>query len=415
MPLIRRSMLFLLGVVAVSACSTAPTESSGPPAQLTGLPRQLTQTEQQTVGAGNAFSFALFRQLAQSQKGQNVFVSPLSASMALGMAMNGASGQTLAAMQQTLGVGPGDLAQIDAGYQGLINLLRGLDPTTTFQLANSIWYSNTFSCKQSFLDTTKYWFDADVQPLNFHDPTASLATINGWVNNATNGKIPTILDQITPGDVMYLINAIYFKGSWTARFDSTRTTQGTFYAADGTTQTVPMMQRDEHVSPKLRDAFQPSLTMVELPYGNGAFAMDILLPPRGANIDSVAAMLTPSEWTQLIGALKDDDPALSMPKFTLQYERLLNDDLTALGMGIAFSNAADFSGMSSNAPLQLEFVKQKAYVDVNEDGTEAAAATSVGVELTSLRLIEIDHPFIFVIRERFSGTILFMGKVLSLP
>lgn len=412
MRLCRWSVLFLVGVAAIG-CAGAPTED-GPPVQLTSLPRQLTPAEQQTLAAGNAFSLALFRQLAQSQKGQNVFVSPLSASMALGMAMNGAGGQTLAAMQQTLGVGPGDLAQIDAGYQGLVDLLRGLDPSTTFQFANSIWYRNTFSFKQSFLDTTKYWFDAAVTPLNFDDTSASLATINGWVNNATKGKIPTILNQITPDEVMFLMNAIYFKGSWAARFDPALTTPGTFYAADGSTETVPMMHRNENVSPPMRDAYQSNLNIVELPYGNGAFAMDILAPFPAANVDSVAASLTTAEWTRLVGALHDDDPELSMPKFTLEYERLLNDDLTSLGMGIAFSDAADFSGMST-AQLLLKFVKQKAYVDVNEDGTEAAAVTAVGVVPTSLRVIQIDHPFIFVIRERLSGTILFMGKVESLP
>jgi serpin B len=407
----RRPTLFLIAALCACGPSSAPTTPASP---ITGLPRQLTAAEQQTLAAGNDLSFALFRQLAKSQQGKNVFVSPLSVSMSLGMAMNGASGQTLTAMRSTLGVGPGDLAQINAGYKGLIDLLRTLDPTSTFQLANSIWYRNTFSFKQSFLDTTKYWFDANVQPLDFADVNGSLATINGWVNTKTGGKIPTILDHITPDEVMFLINAIYFKGAWALRFDPTLTTTGRFYAADGSTQAVPMMQRPDHLAPKLRTAYVAPLTLVELPYGSGAFAMDILLPPRGANVDSVAASLSANQWTQAIGALHDDDPALSMPKFTLQYDRTLNDDLTALGMGIAFSDAADFSGMSTT-PLKLEFVKQKAFVDVNEEGTEAGAATVTGVVPTALHIVQIDHPFIFVIRERFSGAILFMGKVLRLP
>lgn len=379
------------------------------------LPRALTSAEVQTVRAGNDFSFALFRQLATSQAGANVFVSPLSVSMSFGMAMNGANGATLAAMRTALSVGSGDLAQINAGYKGVIDLLRGLDATTTFQLANSIWYRNTWLFKQSFLDTTKKWFGAQVQGLNFDDAAGSLATINGWVSASTGGRIPTILDQITRDEVMFLINAIYFKGTWQFKFNPAATSPAPFLAADGTTQMVPTMHRGEHLSPLFRSSFSGQLSLIELPYGNGDFVMDILLPPRNANLDSVAASLTSSAWSRLVDSLRDDDAALTLPKFTLQYERTLNDDLTALGAGVAFSDAADFSGMSAGAGLTIEFVKQKAFVDINEDGTVAGASTVTGIVPVSLREYDINRPFIFVIRERLSGTILFMGKILRIP
>ena len=334
--------------------------------------------------------------------------------MSLGMAMNGANGATLEAMRTALGVDPADLSQINAGYKGLIDLLRSLDQTTTFQLANSIWYRNTFAFKQSFLDTTKKWFDAEVRGLNFDDAPGSLATINGWVSANTGGKIPTILDEIRRDEVMFLINAIYFKGTWRLQFDRSRTTPAPFYAADGSTQTVPTMRRPQDLAPKFRIGGTSSLSLVELPYGNGAFVMDILLPPDKTNVDSVAATLSTATWSQLLGSLAETDIGLTLPKFSLSYDKTLNEDLVALGMGLAFTDAADFSGMSA-ARLALEFVKQKTFVDVNEEGTEAGAATVTGVQLVSLRQIDVNHPFIFIIRERLSGSIVFMGKILRIP
>lgn len=375
----------------------------------------LSPAEQQIAASGNDFSFALFQQLAKSQPGVNVFVSPLSASMSLGMAMNGANGATFEAMRSALRLGAGDMGQINAGYRGLIGLLRELNPTTTFQLANSIWYRNTFAFNQPFLDTTKSYFDAQVQGLDFADVARSLATINGWVSTNTAGRIPTILDDITPDEVMFLINAIYFKGTWQLQFDPNATAPSTFIAADGTSQSVPFMNRPEHLSPEFRAGSAEGLSIAELPYGNGVFAMDIVLVPSStASIDSVAARLNASTWAALIASLDDTDEAFAMPKFALTYDRTLNDDLSALGMGVAFTDQANFSGMSA-VPVKLSFVKQKAFVTVDETGTTAGASTVTGVVATALREMRVDHAFIFAIRERQTGTIVFLGKVLKIP
>ncbi|HEV8499438.1 MAG TPA: serpin family protein [Gemmatimonadaceae bacterium] len=407
MRLPRRTLRYAALAVVLTACSDP--QSPGHPAP------SLDAAEQQVSSSGNEFSFALFQQLAKREAGKNVFVSPLSASMSLGMAMNGAAGPTFDAMRTALRLGTGDMGQIDAGYRGLVDLLRGLDPTTTFQIANSIWYRNSVSFRQSFLDTTKKYFDAQVQGLNFADATGSLATINAWVSANTGGKIPKILDEITPDEVMFLINAIYFKGTWQMKFDPALTTPDRFVAADGTIQTVPFMNRREHLKPMfLFGATQQQVSIVELPYGNGDFAMDIILPPPNASVDSTAAALTSSAWGALIASLREVDYALAMPKFTLSYERTLTDDLSALGMGVAFTDQANFSGMSA-VGLKLEFVKQKTFVDVNEAGTEAGASTVTGVVPTSLTEVRVNRPFIFVIRERQTGTIVFMGKLLRVP
>lgn len=402
-----RTLRYVALAAVLTACSDPQSPGHAAPS--------LDAAEQQISSSGNAFSFALFQQLAKREAGKNVFVSPLSASMSLGMAMNGAAGPTFDAMRTALRLGNGDMGQIDTGYRGLVDVLRGLDPTTTFQIANSIWYRNSVSFRQSFLDTTKKYFDARVQGLNFADATGSLATINAWVSANTGGKIPKILDEITPDEVMFLINAIYFKGTWQMKFDPTLTTPDRFVAADGTIQTVPFMNRREHLKPMfLFGATQQQVSIVELPYGNGDFAMDILLPPPNASVDSTAAALTSSAWDALIASLKEVDYALAMPKFTLSYERTLTEDLSALGMGVAFTDQANFSGMSA-VGLKLEFVKQKTYVDVNEVGTEAGASTVTGVVPTSLTEVRVNRPFIFVIRERQTGTIVFMGKLLRVP
>ncbi|HVX40778.1 MAG TPA: serpin family protein [Gemmatimonadaceae bacterium] len=404
---IRRTSWCLALAAVVAACSDPI--SPGQRAL-----RSLSPAEQQIASSGNAFSFALFRQLASSQASQNVFVSPLSASMSLGMTINGAAGGTFEAMRTALRLGGADMASIDAGYRGLIDALRGADPATTFQIANSIWYRNTFAFKQPFLDTTAKYFDAHAQGLDFDNEAASLATINRWVNDNTAGKIPTILDQITPDEVMFLINTVYFKGTWQVRFDPKSTTPGRFVDADGTVQTVPMMSRPEHLKPEFRSGGWQGAIVVELPYGDGEFAMDILMPPMQIGVDSLAKTLNDSTWSAMAATLRDNDAALILPKFSMSYERMLNDDLTSLGMGVAFTDAAEFPGISPQ-PVRLSFVKQKAFVSVDEAGTEAGASTVTGVVPTSLSYIAIDHPFVFVIRDRTSGTILFMGKVVRIP
>lgn len=408
MKLVSQVSPYILALLA-AACS----ESSAPhPSPVPSL----DAAEQQIRSSGNDFSFVLFQQIAKREAGKNVFVSPLSASMSLGMALNGAGGSTLDAMRSALRLGAGDMSGIDGGYRGLIDVLRGLDPTTTFRIANSIWYRNAFQFKHAFLDTSKKYFDAEVQGLNFADQNGSLATINGWVNKATGGTIPTILDQITPDEVMFLINAIYFKGTWQVQFDPKATAPCPFHAADGTTQSVQCMNRPEHLKPQFKLGSVDRLAIAELPYGNGDFAMDIVLSAFGTriNIDSVATTLTPETWSTLLASLQEVDDALVLPKFTMSYERTLNDDLAALGMSVAFTDAADFSGMSP-VGLKLEFVKQKTFVQVDESGTTAGASTVTGVVPTSLSVFQVDRPFIFVIRERQTGTILFMGKVLKVP
>jgi len=406
--------LSLVIAVVLAACNSS-TEIKGPPAALTSLPRELTAAERAVSTTGNAFSLSLFRQINSAQPRKNVFVSPLSASMALGMTLNGAAGSTFDAMRTTLGFGTASQQTINEGYKGLISLLGGLDKSTTFQLANSIWYERTFPFERSFLDASRNYFDAQVTGLDFSG-SSSANTINAWVSEKTNHKIPKIVDQIAPEEVMFLINAIYFKGSWRTRFDPNLTENAFFHALSGASQQMRLMHRPGRDTTLLYTG-TPDYQVVDLPYGNGAWSMTVLLPNEGKDVNTIIAALTLESWTTLTSQFVERSGVdLYLPKFTLTYEDTLNDDLTGLGMGEAFTDRANFTRMSAGGGLFITTVKQKTFVDVNEEGTEAAAATSVGIGLTSLPpSIRVDRPFLFVIRERLSGTILFMGKIVEFP
>jgi serine protease inhibitor len=398
-------------LAALAGCQPS-TEPGGPPEQLTALPRELTADEQRVSGAANHFAFSLFKRLNAAQPGENVFVSPLSVSFALGMTMNGANGSTLDEMRSTLGFGAEELSAINAGYKGLLALEGGLDASTTFEIANSVWHRNSLPVHQSFVEEMNQTFEADVRSAPFDASTVT--QVNDWVNAKTHGKIPTIVEQISSDDVMFLINAIYFKGSWREQFDPARTQDGSF-AAIGGAQQVKMMNRPEKTG-KIGFGRTATATVGELSYGNGAFVMTIVIPD--GDLNTFAATLDTTAWRSLAETLSEAEHQVALPKFKLEYKRELRSDLMALGMNVPFmAGGADFTRMSSvGRDLYIAFVQHKTFVDVNEEGTEAAAVTNVGVRVTSLPpCLCVNKPFIFAIRERFSGTILFIGKIVRIP
>jgi len=401
-------------IVALAACGgNNPTTPTGATPALTALPRDLTSAERNVLGASNAFSFALWKRVNLAQKDSNVFVSPLSASFSLGMAMTGTANQTFDDMRAALQFGTASLADIDAGYKSLIALLTSLDKTVTMEIANSIWYRNTFPFNQSFLDDGTNYFGATIKPLDFANVDASLSAINGWVNTQTKGKIPTIIDKIEPENVMFLINAIYFKGSWRERFNPALTQDGTFHAVGGD-QTVRLMNRHA----KMLYAETATYQAVDLPYGDSAFTMTVVLPKTGTTVESLAASLDAASWQTLTSSLHTGDIDLVLPKVKMSWTRGLIPDLKGLGMLVPFADGADFTRMSTRGrELYISSVRQKTFVDINEEGTEAAAVTSTGISLTSAPIttvMRVDRPFVFVIRERLSGTVLFMGKVVRI-
>jgi len=404
-----RSILALGVLFALVACSKSPTA----PAAIRQLPRALTANEQQLITQSNGFAFSLLRQVAGEAPDSNVFLSPLSASMALGMTMNGAEGSTLDAMKSTLGFSSMSLPDADASYESLISLLRGLDPHVDFQIANAIWYRQGFDVEPAFVQTDKQYFDATIQGLDFNDPSAA-QTINAWVDAGTDGKIDRIVDgPIDPSMVMFLTNAIYFKGAWQDEFDVRKTTSQPFKLDDGSSVPVPMMDLPSLTLPGTATS---SYVAAELPYGGGAFVMDVVVPNDGTTLDAVVAQLDDGGWQALLSSLSPQTGEVQIPRFSLSWGASLEPALAALGMGIAFTGGeADFSGISKSAGRELFIsdVRQQSFVDVNEQGTTAAAATAVTIGVTSVGTwaLRADRPFLFVIRERLSGAILFMGEL----
>lgn len=405
-----RRLVLAAALAAASACGD-PSGPSAPSAPLTALPRPLTAAETRVRDASNGFAFGLLREVNRASRDSNVFISPLSASMALGMTLNGARGLTLDSMRVALGVAGAPLDEVNEGYRTLAALLRGLDPSTELRIANSVWSRSGFAVEPAFTAAVREHFGGTAQALDFWSPAAPRA-INAWVHENTAGKIATIIDGPIPSNVvMYLINAVYFKGVWRDAFDPANTRAESFGAPGGALQ-VRMMRGEVEGAGYHR---APGVTVLELPYGNGAFAMTIALPDSGASVEALTDSLTPTRWAAWTAALRTSTVDVAMPRFRLEWGETLNDALGALGMGIAFDDhRADLTGINPAGGLFISEVKQKTYVDVDEKGTEAAAVTSVAIALSSAPVVptvRVDRPFVVALRERLTGSILFVGKV----
>lgn len=376
-------------------------------------PRELTQAEVEVVAAGNEFGIELFKEISRVEGEENVFISPISVSMALGMTLNGAEGTTEEAMRDVLEVGDLSRAEVNESYKGLIELLLALDPDVELGLANSIWHRLGMDFKEEFLNVNRTYFDAQVTGLDFDDASAA-PTINNWVNESTNGRIEEIVDDpISQEMIMFLINVIYFKGAWTYEFDPEETKDDMFTLPDGSKRACRMMTQESN----FRYQRTPEFQAVDLPYGNGDFSMVVVLPTESTDLKGLTEGLTDESWGEWLDGFMEEEVTLELPKFTAEYEIGLKEVLTTLGMGIAFSpTEADFTRLYES-PLARAFissVKHKTFVKVDESGTEAAAATSVGVGATGLPpIMRVDRPFLFAIRDAHSGTILFIGKIVE--
>lgn len=368
----------------------------------------LTGPEQQKSMADNEFTFKLFKKaLNDHQTGKNIMISPLSVSIAVGMAGNGSAGQTLEGIRTAMEFKDFTEAQINSYYQKLSAELPALDPKATLKIANSIWYDKGFSPLPAFLRVNKDFYGATAEGLDFASAGAK-ARINGWVNEKTNGKIPTIVDQISPDMVMYLINAVYFKSNWTYKFDKSATARNDFYLGNG--QKVQADFMGARVT--LNMATVSGASIYELPYGNKKYSMVMVVPAGEQPAAEFAAGIDQTKWKGWMGALTQTTQDIRMPKFKFSYDISLNNALIGMGMGRAFGQGgnADFTRISAAGGLQIDEVKHKTFIEVNEEGTEAAAVTSVGIVLTSAGATAvINKPFLFAIREMSSGLILFTG------
>ncbi len=396
-------IIFLFSLAG--ACSRSVKTEDPPELPL----RKLTAQEEQLSQVDNAFGLKLFREINRQDNTQNIFISPLSVSLALSMAVNGAEGRTRDQMIQTLEMHDLSLEDINQANRSLTEYLVGIERDVTLQIANSIWYRSGYPIKDSFLNVNRTYYLAEVNPLDFSSQSA-IDRINRWVSDKTYQQIPTILDQIDPMSMMFIINAIYFKGTWTFQFDPKKTLSAPFYPETGDEMTCDMMEQESRL-----DYLETELLQgVNLPYGDSLFYMTILLPRDGHSVNEILDRLSQSEWDQWRSGFRSDSVHLRLPRFRTEYELKLNDVLKSLGMNDAFiPGQADFSGITDQM-IYISEVRHKSMVEVNEEGTVAAAVTIIDFRNTcvpDIRFMTVNRPFIFVIHNRQTGTILFIGKL----
>jgi len=371
-------------------------------------PIQLSTTMEKRVTQDNDFTFDLLKKTITASGETNVFISPLSVSIALGMAWNGANGTTKTEMEAALKMSGMAATDINDYYRIMQSTFPTIDPTTKLSIANSLWYKTGLEVKPDFLKVNSDYFNAYVKELDFSKAWA-LDTINNWCSKKTNTLIPTIIDKIPSNAVMYLMNAIYFKGIWCKQFDKKSTFLSKFTTESGNTTDINMMyQKDTFAYVQTNNA-----QYLEMPYGNKAFSMTVVLPANNYTPNDILNSLTGNTWTTTLKQMSMKEVMVYMPRFKTTNKFTLNDELQNMGMKQAFSDVANFSGIS-NIPLQISEVVHKTYVTVDEEGTEAAAVTSIGIVTTSMPLyiiFKVDKPFLFVIREKSTGVILFIGKM----
>lgn len=368
------------------------------------------------ITANNQLAFNLLQTtLQQDAMATNKLISPLSIYLALSMTYNGSAGATMDSMAKTLQIPGLDMNTLNTACKALIAQLPGEDNKVQLSIANSIWYrENVAQPLAPFLATTKDDYDATAQALDFKDPN-SVNTINNWVAQKTNNKIPTIIQNISSTEVMFLINAIYFNGAWKNAFKTSDTRNDTFQLQNGSVETIPFMNQE--ITTKFYA--DGSFKMFELPYGGGkSYSMYILLPnDPHQSIASFASQMDQTHLSAAIGAMDSSTLGLEIPKWEYSYGiDNMQPELSQLGMGIAFSDRANFSNVYDPAQLAVKIsrVIHKTYIKVNEVGTQAAGVTTVGLEplsMPEIPLIQVNHPFLYSIVEKQTGAVLFLGVV----
>lgn len=370
----------------------------------------LDRLNPEVISGNTEFAFDLFRELNREDQEENIFISPLSISTALTMTYQGAGGTTREGMAEALHYQGVDLQSLNDTYQHLLGYLAGVDKDIELKMGNSIWIREGEEIQPGFLEVNKNIFRAEVAELDFTKQDAA-DTINRWIEKATEGKIEKMLEgEIPPHVIMYLINAIYFKGEWTDQFDKDNTFPTEFRSGTGEKQQVMMMSKHGDAGYGEGQDYQA----VRLPYGNEKTAMYVILPRTGLDVNSFIDNMDMAKWEEIrnsIGTRRD--VIVQLPRFKIEYGiKLLNDSLSNLGMAEAFTDRADFSGIRDN--IFINRVMHKAVIEVNEEGSEAAAATVV--EMTEAAAREplkfiADRPFVFLIAEEETGSILFVGKM----
>jgi serpin B len=386
----------------------------------------MSDVDPKLVAANTRFGFKLFSQILEARSGgestrKNVMISPVSIATALSMVYNGAAGKTQQGMATALELQGLSLQDLNQSNAALVATLESADPEVKLKIANSLWGRAGFSFNPDFLNHSRMFYGAEMTSLDFAS-AAAIGQINDWVSRSTDNKITQIVDRIKPEQILFLINAVYFKGNWSTPFDPSQTKEQPFTQADGTQKQQPLMSQQGSYAYYETEQFQA----VRLPYGKGRLSMYVFLPrsqpnsdqpdSNQSNLDSFYQSLSAANWDTWMQQFAKRRGMIQLPKFKFESESNLNDALIALGMGDAFTDQADFSQLSSS-PTQISEVKHKTFIEVNEAGTEAAAATSVAmatraaIDVTPPFQMIVNRPFFCAIRDDQTGTLLFMGAV----
>lgn len=374
----------------------------------------------QVADSVNRFGFSLFSRLAAEnlagpKPAENLFISPASIAWAFDMLLNGADGLTLEAMAKALETGGLSLAQLNAANLALRQSLESADPKVEIAIANGLFGKAGVSFLPAFLEPVRQYYAAKLAALE------SAETVNAWVNEKTRGKIPTILrpENITPQTILVLVNAIYFKGLWEKPFPKAATAPQPFYLLDGSAKPHPMMSR----SARFRYYEDAALQAIRLPYGSGRLGMIVLLPAKGSGLKALLAGLDAGRWRGLVSGLKERPGKIVLPRFKAEYAAELSSILKGMGMDLPFTDHADFRKLAQVPPgwwVKISAVFHKTFVEVSEEGTEAAAATAITMLAGSAPpppeapfTMVVDRPFVAAIEDGATGLVLFLGAIVA--
>ena len=432
----KKNLFWLAAVVlsgAMVSCSSSEEESVdlGEAKTVVNMlseaqPIQLTEAQRVFANDNNRFTLNFLKTVNEAdQSGKSFIYSPLSITYVLGMVNDAATGETERELEQTLGFHEGGIKAVNDYCKKLIEGLPKVDEMVTLNIANAIFVNKDYTLKEQFQQDMQTYYDAKAETLDFSSPQ-TLNHINGWCNEKTNGMIPTILDEVDPDMVSYLLNAIYFKADWASKFDQKNTKKETFTTEKGST-TLPMMHQNVLISYLKTNTY----SAVILPYGSSLWNMTILLPEKGKTTDDIINEVTQSSilnnpgWCETGGNFfKGYEVDLKLPRYetdsdTDKLEGGLVRLMQKMGIKLAFdSYYAEIPNMCDR-PVYIDMMRQKAKIKVNEEGSEAAAVTVAGVKNLSTSQEPIKYPkatfhanrpFVYVIREASSGVVLFVGK-----
>ncbi len=399
-------VLILMAICVFISCSENTDINENLKKQFNDIPKG-----KEMVEANNKFALQFIEEAFKTEESnKNIMLSPVSLSLALGMTYNGAETSTKEAFEKTLFYEGLTRSQINTVNKNIIDYISSSTQGSLLEVANSIWGNTKYIFEEDFIALNKDFYRAEVNNLDFTNP-ASVNVINNWVSQKTYGKIPIILNDVKPNALLYLINTLYFNADWKTSFNKENTKDAVFFSAEGEKQ-VKMMKKTDKVLYAKNSVF----SSIQLPYKEEKYMMTVFLPEENKTVDDVLSYFKTEKLTEYLTSYKEEVVDISVPKFKFSFEKKLNQTLQNLGLTNAFTDEADFSGMT-DVDSKITLVKQKTFIDVNEEGTEAAAVTVVGIETTSIGntiMFNSNKPFLFFITEKETNSICFAGRI-SVP